>query len=241
MTPPPDAPAARRGPVTWVLPAAALAALVATAVFLPVAAWLEAFVQAVAASGPAGMAAFVLVYAVVTVLALPGSVLTLGAGFAFGIGVGFGLVSLASTLGASAAFLIARHVGRERLARRFRGRTFSAIDRAIEREGWKIVLLLRLSPLIPFNALNYLLGLTGIPFRQAVLASWIGMMPGTLLYVYLGALGRAGVEQAGSGFDAGRTALLLAGLAATVGVAVLVGRRARQALAATAAADDSRT
>jgi uncharacterized membrane protein YdjX (TVP38/TMEM64 family) len=217
----------------WAVVVAAVLLLAAAAWFLPIGTWLEAFVRRVAGAGVAGWLAFIGVYATVTVLALPGSVLTLGAGFAFGIGTGFALVSVASTLGAALAFLIARRVGRDAILRRFAGGgTFAAIDGAVAREGWRVVVLLRLSPLIPFNALNYLLGLTGIPFGQAVLASWVGMMPGTLLYVYLGALGRAGVEQAGSGFDAGRTALLAVGLAATVAVSVLVARRARSALQA---------
>ena len=127
-----------------------------------------------------------------TVLFLPCSVLTVGAGFAFGIAWGTLVVSIGSTTGASLAFLISRYVARDRIvAIAEKNAKFKAIDRAIGRQGWKMVGLLRLSPAIPFNLSNYVYGLTAVRFWPYVLASWIGMFPVTLLYVYLGAFGQA--------------------------------------------------
>ncbi len=132
---------------------------------------------------------FVIAYAVACVAFVPGSLLTPGAGAVFGPVVGSVCASLGSTAGASLAFLVGRFVARDAVARRIAGNPrFRAVDDAIAREGWKIVLLLRLSPLFPFVFLNYALGLTRVRFRDYVVASWIGMMPGTVLYVYLGSV-----------------------------------------------------
>ena len=110
------------------------------------------------------------------------------------------IVSLASTTGAALAFVIARYLARDSVARWVRrSPRFEAIDRAIGEEGWKIVALLRLSPAVPFNLQNYLYGLTKIRFWPCVLTSWAAMLPGTLMYVYLGVVGRAGLEAASGG------------------------------------------
>jgi uncharacterized membrane protein YdjX (TVP38/TMEM64 family) len=143
-------------------------------------------------------------------------------------------VSLGSTTGAAFAFLIARFMARETIASMARNNeNFRRIDAAIAEQGAKLVFLLRLSPLIPFNLSNYFYGLTAVKFGPYVLASWIGMLPGTLLYVYLGRVGRAGL-QAASGVDAWRTSLeftlLGIGLAATAGATIWVTKLARDAL-----------
>ena len=211
---------------------AVLALLVAGRAF-PVVDWLNASNAWVADLGAVGVAIFVVVYVVATVLLLPGSVLTLGAGFIFGVGKGFLVVSGAATLGAAAAFLIARHLARAAVTRRFGGNArFAAVDEAVGREGAKIVLLLRLSPVFPFNLLNYLLGLTSVRFWPYVLASWVGMLPGTLLYVYLGYAGRTGLAAAAGGGegDTLRYVYLGLGLVATLGVTIYVTRLARRAL-----------
>jgi len=173
---------------------------------------------------------FVLIYVAATVFFLPGSVLTLGAGALFGVVRGSIYVSLGSTLGAAAAFLVGRHFARAWVARKIDGNaSFAAIDRAVAHEGWKIVGLTRLSPAFPFSLLNYAFGLTQVRFRDYVVASWIGMMPGTVMYVYIGSL-----AQAGAG-NRQRTPVEWAfygvGLIATVAVTVLVTRLARAALA----------
>jgi len=206
--------------------------IVASRVF-PVGDWLKAFNDWVAGLGGVGILIFVGVYVAAAVLFLPGSVLTLGAGFAFGVVKGFLAVSVGSTLGAAASFLIARHFAREAVSRKFGANAnFSAVDRAVGREGAKIVFLLRLSPVFPFNVLNYLLGLTSVHFWPYVLASWAGMLPGTLLYVYLGYAGKAGLAAASGGAEDNtlKYVYLGAGLLATLAVTVYVTRVARRAL-----------
>lgn len=172
-------------------------------------------------------------YVLATVLFLPGWILTLGAGAVFGVIKGSILVSIGATLGATAAFLIGRHLARGWVASKTAGNPrFEAIDAAVAREGWKIVGLTRLSPAFPFNLLNYAFGLTRVSLRDYVLASWIGMMPGTVMYVYLGSLA-GDLATLGSG-RASRTpaewGLYVVGLLATVGVTVYVTRIARAAL-----------
>ena len=133
--------------------------------------------------------AFIVLYILATVLFLPGSILTLGAGLLFGLVLGFVYVSIASTLGATAAFLTGRYLARDWVARKIEGNTtFRAIDDAVAEGGWRIVGLTRLSPIFPFNMLNYAFGLTQVSLRDYFFASWIGMMPGTVMYVYLGSL-----------------------------------------------------
>ena len=165
--------------------------------FLPVQEWLGSFNDWVGQMGVAGIFIFIGVYAVATVLLAPGVILTIGAGFAFGLWKGFLAVSAGATLGASLAFLVARFIARDKVeAIAKRSEKFRNIDNAIGKQGAKLVFLLRLSPVIPFNLSNYFYGLTGVKFWPYVLASWIGMMPGTFLYVYIGTAGRAAVSAA---------------------------------------------
>ena len=174
-----------------------------------------------------------LIYVVAVVALAPASALTIAAGAIFGPLIGTVVVSLASTTGAALAFLISRHLAREAVARRLgRDPRFAAIDRAIGDHGWKIVAMLRLSPAVPFNLQNYLYGLTRIGFWACVLTSWITMLPGTLMYVYLGYAGRASLEAASGGRtrSPAEWALLAIGLAATVLVTVYVTRLARKSL-----------
>ncbi|HLK98999.1 MAG TPA: TVP38/TMEM64 family protein [Myxococcaceae bacterium] len=210
------------------------AAVVAALVLLPVNQWLLALIERIQGMGPLGAVLFVVAYVAATVLLLPGSLLTLGAGFAYGPVYGTLLVMAASNLGANAAFLLGRTVMRERISRRIAGDArFSAVDAAVGAQGFRVVLLLRLSPLFPFNLLNYALGLTRVRQRDYALASVLGMFPATLLYVYLGSL-ITSVAQLTSGQrpDSGPWGRVLfwGGLAATVAVTVLITRIARRAL-----------
>lgn len=178
-----------------------------------------------------GVVLFILIYVGATVFFLPGSVLTLGAGAAFGVVHGSIYVSIASTLGATAAFLVGRYVARDSVGRMIdRYPAFAAVDRAVAAEGWKIVGLTRLSPVFPFSLLNYAFGVTQVRLRDYVIASWLGMMPGTVMYVYVGSL-----AQVGGGGTHRRTpaewALYGLGLLATVVVTLLITRSARRALA----------
>jgi uncharacterized membrane protein YdjX (TVP38/TMEM64 family) len=203
---------------------------------LPVADWLRDFNAWVKGLGPEGMVLYGLVYVIAAVLFVPGLVLTLGAGFAFGLLRGVIVVSLASTVAAALAFLIARHLARDRIEKLARkNEKFEAIDRAIGQKGWKIVALLRLSPLVPFSLSNYLYGLTAVKFVPYVLASWIAMLPATVLYVYLAAAGKAAAAAAVGGAEKATRSpweyvLFGVGLAATAAVTVLITRVARREL-----------
>lgn len=183
--------------------------------------------------GVAGMGGFIVLYIVAAVLFLPGSVLTLGAGALFGLFKGSVLVSLGATLGATAAFLTGRYLARDWVTRKIQGNVrFRAIDESVAQEGWKIVLLTRLSPVFPFNLLNYAFGLTQVSLREYIFASWIGMLPGTIMYVYLGAL--VGDLASLAGGARHKTPmewiLYIIGLLATVVVTYMVTRNARRAL-----------
>lgn len=179
-----------------------------------------------------GAVLFVTIYVVSTVLFIPGSALTLGAGAIFGVLWGSVYVSIGATLGATLAFLVGRHLARESIARRIEGDArFAAMDQAVEKEGWKIVGLTRLSPVFPFTLLNYAFGITRVKLSHYILASWAGMIPGTVMYVYFGSLAKAA---ANDGHDGARTTgqwlLYGSGLIATVVVTIYVTRIARKAL-----------
>ena len=232
MTPGADAPAARpasRGRLLlWALP---LAAAVVAARSIDAPALLASALDAVARLGPWGPALFLLLYITTTVFFLPGSILSVGAGVVFGLARGVVVVSISATLGAIAAFLVGRYIARGWIAAKIEGHPkFKIIDEAVARDGWKIVALLRLSPVVPFNFLNYAFGITRVSLRHYALASWMGMLPGTLLYVYLGSV--AG-DLAGVGRGR-RTpvewAFYAVGLAATIAVTIYVTRLARRAL-----------
>jgi uncharacterized membrane protein YdjX (TVP38/TMEM64 family) len=206
---------------------------------LPVGEWLRNFNAWVAHMGVAGIFIFIVVYAAATVLLAPGSILTIGAGFAFGLWKGFLAVSAGSTLGAALAFLVARFIARRRVEAIAKGNDkFQRIDKAIGKEGVKLIFLLRLSPVIPFNLSNYFYGLTSVKFWPYVLASWVGMIPGTFLYVYIGIAGRAAVSAAATGEAVERGwqywTFVSVGLAATVTVTVWLTKIARDALQKTA-------
>ncbi|NNM30317.1 MAG: TVP38/TMEM64 family protein, partial [Akkermansiaceae bacterium] len=176
---------------------------------------------------------FIGLYIAATVLFVPGLLITMAAGVLFGVLKGTLVVSLASVVGASLAFLIGRHLARDRIARKIEGHPrFEAVDEAVAADGARIVFLLRLSPVFPFNLLNYALGLTRIPFWHYVGASWIGMLPGTVMYVYLGSLAGslAGLAAGGQEKTPAQWVLYGLGLAATVIVTVYVTRIAKRAL-----------
>ncbi|MFH2204483.1 MAG: TVP38/TMEM64 family protein [Elusimicrobiota bacterium] len=178
-------------------------------------------------------AAFIGAYILATVLLVPGTLLTLGAGLLFGVVMGSVYVSIASTLGAAAAFLIGRYLARGWIARKIAGSAkFNAIDEAVAAEGWKIVGLARLSPIFPFNVLNYACGLTRVSFKDYILASWAGMLPGTVLYVYLGSItSDLAALGAGTGQKTpAQWALTVVGLIATAAVTIYITRIARTAL-----------
>ena len=158
--------------------------VVISAVLLPVADALLLLFNWVDENRSISWLVFIIFYVMATVLVLPGSLLTLAAGFLFGLGYGFAIVSLASTLGATCAFLVGSFLARDWVAAKLQSQPrFSALDAAVGEQGAVVVLLTRLSPIFPFSLLNYGLGLTQVKLSLYVLASWAGMLPGTLLYV----------------------------------------------------------
>ncbi|BDS08362.1 hypothetical protein NT6N_34020 [Oceaniferula spumae] len=172
-------------------------------------------------------------YIAATVLFIPGSILTLAAGFLFGVGWGTLYVSIASIIGAALSFLIGRYVARDWISKKIESKPkFAAIDEAIGEEGSKIVFLLRLSPVFPFTLLNYGLGITKVPFWKYVGASWLGMLPGTLLYVYIGSLFKSLAQIAGGDREKTPTewAFYGVGLLATIIVTVYITKVAKKAI-----------
>jgi uncharacterized membrane protein YdjX (TVP38/TMEM64 family) len=190
------------------------------------AAWVEGL-------GAWGPIAFIAGYALAVPAFAPGLVLTLAGGALFGIVRGTLFVFVAAVIGSSLSFLIARYVARPWVERRIAASpSFAAIDKAIAAQGRRIVFLLRLSPVVPFNLLNYALGLSRVRFVDSLVAS-IGMLPATLLYVYYGHVGReiaAAATGGARGRGAGDYALLALGLVATLAVTTIVARIARNAL-----------
>ncbi len=192
--------------------------------------YVEPFRRSVEGLGALAPLVFVAGYAAAVVAFVPGSALTLAAGAIFGVAKGALLVFAAAVLGSTAAFLIARYAARAAVERRIAGSPqFAAIDRAVGREGRKIAFLLRLSPAIPFTLLNYALGLTRVRLGDYLLAS-LGMIPGTLLYVYLGSVAGDAASASAGGAEVGATVVKAIGLAATAAVTIYVTVLARRAL-----------
>ncbi len=219
----------------WIALGAALILLSLAVSFLPVGQWLKSFTGWVRHLGVAGVFVFVGVYAVAAVLFLPGAIFTIAAGLIYGIAGGTAVALIGATLGASLAFLTGRYLLRKRIESFSRkNKKFGAIDAAIGKQGWKIVGLLRLSPLIPFNVSNYFYGVTSIGFLPYALASLVGMLPGTLLYAYLGGAGKAGLGGGGGGSPL-KYVFLGIGLVATIAVTIFVSRVAKKALTKTGA------
>ena len=205
-----------RARLRWIGAAVVLVALVALGRLLPYREAIESFGRWIAGLGPAAYVLFVVAYVLVTVLMMPAILLTLTAGFVFGLGPGVAVTAIGATCGCAASFLIARHLARDRVARYAGGNPrYSAIDRAIGREGWRIVFLLRLSPLVPFVFSNYFYGLTAIRFWPYVFASGTGMLPLTFLYVSFGAAARGALEEPTGPPGPWKWALLAAGVAVT--------------------------
>ncbi len=225
--------AKKNSKVQLILIVAAVVALIAAGKYFNVQDYLKSALEWVAGLGPWGFVAFGLIYILAAVLFLPGSILTLGAGVVFGVVKGSMVVIVSATLGATTAFLIGRYLARGWVSRQIEGnQKFKAIDEAVATEGWKIVGLTRLSPIFPFNLLNYAFGVTQVSLRDYLVASFFGMMPGTVMYVYIGSLAGdlATLGTEGRSRTTAEWALYGVGLLATVAVTVYVTRVARQAL-----------
>jgi uncharacterized membrane protein YdjX (TVP38/TMEM64 family) len=195
---------------------------------------LKSVLEWVESLGSIGAIAFIGIYIISTIAFLPAFVLTLGAGVLFGVWLGSVYVFIGATLGAILAFLVGRYLARDWVAKKIAGNDrFSSIDRAVGKEGLKIVILTRLSPLFPFNLLNYAFGVTGVSITDYIIGS-LGMIPGTIMYVYIGSL--AG-NIALIGTDSQPTnptlqwTIRIVGLIATIAVTIYVTQLAKQALA----------
>ena len=205
----------------------AVAALFAAYSFLPVQEWMESFRAWIEELGPLGWAIFIVAYALACLVLFPGSLLTLAAGVAWGLW-GFPLVVVGATIGAGLAFLAGRYFAQERVEKMIADRPkLRAVNAAIEEEGWKTVGLLRLSPAVPFSLQNWVLGATSVGFVPYILATFFGIMPGSLLYVWIGSLGG---EAGSGGGSTAKYAFFAIGILATLVVTILVGRKARQKL-----------
>ena len=207
--------------------------VVTLAWFLPVREWTIAVAERIRGAGATGVLMFVAVYVVAAIALVPGSLLTMAAGFAYGPIGGLLVASPASVLAATAAFLLGRTALRGWVQKKIaESQKTRALDRAIGHNSLKLILLLRLSPVVPFNVLNYVLGVSDAPVGRYVIASAIGMLPGAWLYVYLGSLATtaAGLTEASEGGGPARLALTIAGLIATVVAVLLITRAARRML-----------
>ena len=205
-----------------------LVVIVGVLVIFPIGEWIEAGAERARSMGTAGILVFAALYAVGTVFAVPGAALTLIAGGAFGFGAGTLAVWLGATAGLAIAFLAARKLARDRVARWLAAKpSFAAVDRAVAAEGWKIVLLTRLTPIFPFTFLNYAYGVTAVSFPAYAVASAVGILPGSLFYIYLG----SSVAQTISGqVEQVELLLRIFGVAAFALVTILITRIARRAL-----------
>jgi uncharacterized membrane protein YdjX (TVP38/TMEM64 family) len=221
----------------WIVVGLVVITLSILSAILPVREWIRDFVGWVQQLGPIGVIIFIFAYALATVLFLPGWIFTVSAGLIYGILEGTLVALCGAVIGAALAFLVARYLLRQNIQEiTQKNPRFAAIDEAIGKNGWKIVGLLRLSPLIPFNLSNYFYGITSISFGAYMLVSAVGMIPGTLLYAYLGAIGQAGISGGASRHNKWQYVLLAVGLIATIAVTILVSRIAKNALKKTGAA-----
>lgn len=207
----------------------AVAAAVAASFFCPVGRWIAWFQHWILGLGPWGVAVFALLFVATTLVLAPDWPLSITAGFVYGFWA-LPIVLVAATVAATLSFLAARYLVRERVRGFLTQRPrLAAIDRAVADEGWKIVALLRLSPVIPFNLQNYVFGATAVPLLHYVMATGIGIIPGSLLYVYIGALGNAARHKGGVGASL-EWLLFGLGLLATLTAAIVVARKAKAKL-----------
>jgi uncharacterized membrane protein YdjX (TVP38/TMEM64 family) len=219
---------ARKRVFWWIAPVVLLLGLLVAWRFLPARDWIRSLDTWIAQFGAWGILIFAIAYVVLVVLLAPAEIMSMAAGLIFGLW-GIPLVVVSATIGATCAFLVARYFVREKVKEFTRRRKlFKAVDTIVNEEGWKIVALFRLNPLVPFNLQNYFFGATDVGLLPYVTATFFGIMPGAVAYVYLGTLGQVAV----AGNHAGhlKVALLGAGLLATILLVWIAGRRAKAML-----------
>lgn len=206
---------------------------ISAAFVFPLREWIEVVLQWIRERGSLGPVLLIAIYVPAAVLLIPGSWLTLGAGFIFGPWLGTAVASAGSVLGACAAFALGRTVARSLVERQIMRRpTFKALDAAVGQEGFKIVFLTRLSPMLPFGVLNYLFSISQVKFRAFFIATWVGMLPASCMYAYFGSAAQSilGVYEEDQSTNSTKRIFFVIGLVATVVVTVVVTRVARRAL-----------
>ena len=215
----------------WLILAILLTATMATWFYLPqFRGSLDAAVDRARGMGVWGPALLTLLYVPAALLLVPGSWLTVLGGFVFGWWRAAAAVSVGATLGACVSFLVGRYLTRDWVERKLAQHPrFRALDRAVAEQGFRILFLCRLSPLLPYGLLNYAFGLTRISLGRFALASWLGMLPGTIVYAYFGAAAEQFVQAEPASSTAGRV-LLVTGVAASVTLLVVLTRIATRAL-----------
>lgn len=212
----------------WITLGGAFLALVLAARFFPLLQWIETFRLWAQQFGVLGIFIYGGFFALVTILMLPCLPLTLLAGFTFGLAGGLTAIMFGILVSAAFGFLFSRYAARETVARHLKKYPrFQAMDRAIAKEGWKIVGLLRMCP-VPFGITNYLYGLSAIPFWHYMAATLVGMLPGNVMFVYLGVVGKRTAEGPRDPLE-----YVVAGLAvaALITVTLLLRRMAQNAAA----------
>lgn len=220
---------------TWPWPGRAHAAFLPLATAAPDVPLLGPLIELTRDLGAAAPLAYAAVYVLGALIGVPAWTLTVTAGALFGPLLGFAVSSCSAVLAAGLGFVLARHVARDWIERiAGRRRMFRVLDRAITQGDWRVVALIRLSPVVPYMLSNYLFGVTGVRFWPYLLAGWIATMPGTAMYVMLGHAGRAGLEASRGGhdgFDSAEWGLLALGLAATITLVVYLTKLAKRELA----------
>jgi uncharacterized membrane protein YdjX (TVP38/TMEM64 family) len=212
----------------WIVPALLLAAVLMAWHLLPVRDWIQSLDTWIGQLGAWGIIVFAVAYVVVVISLAPAEIMSLAAGLIFGLW-GIPLVVVSATIGATCAFLIARYFAREKVKEFTDKRAvFKAVDAVVKEEGWKLVALFRLNPLVPFNLQNYFFGITEIGLLPYVITTFFGIMPGTAAYVYIGTLGQ--VAATGGETSHLKVALLGVGLLATILLVWIAGRRAKTML-----------
>ncbi len=210
-----------------------LALLLAVLWFLPLRAWLFQLLAWVQLHPVAGRFAYLALFTIFTVLMVPGSLLVMCGGFLFGLVQGVLLVSVATVLGAVAALLVGRGLGRAWVQERLHNQQrLKALDLAVQSRGLLVVSLTRMSLLLPYNLLNYAYGLSGVALRPYIIGTWLGMLPAVALYVYLGSIARSLGELFDQGADIGVAGqlMMLAGLGLAIAAVWLVHRTATRLL-----------
>lgn len=208
-----------------------IAGIVVAAAMTDLRQFLGDLLQWISSLGVLGWAIFILIYILAAILFIPATILTLGAGFLYGVVLGTVLVSIASTAGAVGAFLVGRYLARDWIRERIgKSERVKELDLAVQEEGWKIVFLSRMSPIFPYNALNYAYSLTSVRLKHFFWATWLGMLPWTIVYVYVGTLASDVLTLGTRGRTPIEWAVLMIGLIVTGLLVWYVAHLAKKAL-----------